>query len=86
MLYGCGNTRICWRGNRKGGKVNSDEMQIAADLCREMAANGPTKGRKEVRARQGSEREREGERCMTGERERYRGRIDRLIDGLRGQN
>lgn len=44
---------------REGGKVNSDEMQIAADLCREMAANGPTKGRKEVRARQGSERERE---------------------------
>lgn len=30
-------------GQQKGEKVNSDEMQIAADLCREMAANGPTK-------------------------------------------
>lgn len=57
-----GTHAVAGGATERGGKVNSDEMQIAADLCREMAANGPTKGRKEVRARQGSERERASEK------------------------
>lgn len=59
---------------QKGGKANSDEMQIAADLCHKMAANEPTKGSKQVRSRAGSEREQERERKRERAREKERER------------